>query len=267
MIRNLRMASGVILMVYVVSHLINHSLGLISLEVLEAGRLRFLAVWRNPVGTTLLYGSLAVHVLLSLWGIYARRKLSMTRAEGLQHFLGMSIPILLIGHVVGTHGATSQAGADDTYTYVLLSLWKYDTSLLYWQISGLFAAWIHGCLGLHFWLRLKPAYRHALPLLYGAALIIPMLAMLGFWQSGRDVLALAENQDWLTRMAVMNHRPNAEMFAQLKAITMAGQGMVVVLIFLTLAARLIRAVIERRRGMVRVTYPGGRVIAAWKSVV
>jgi adenylate cyclase len=262
MIRNLRMASGVILMVYVISHLVNHSLGLVSLEALEAGRLGFLAVWRSPVGTTLLFGSLAVHVVLSLWGIYARRKLSMTRAEGLQHFLGMAIPILLIGHVVGTRGAMTLAGTYDTYTFVLLTLWKYDSSLLYWQISGLFAAWIHGCLGLHFWLRLKPVYRRILPLLYGAALIIPLLAMLGFWQAGRDVLILAENEAWVRQMAVMNYRPNPEILVQLNTIKLSGQGMVLGLLALVMAARGIRTLIERRRGMVRVTYPSGRVVAA-----
>lgn len=92
MIRNLRMASGLLLMLYVISHLINHSLGLVSLDLLESGRLWFLAVWRNPVGTTLLYGSLAVHLGLSLWGIYVRRKLSMTSGEGWSIFSESRFP-------------------------------------------------------------------------------------------------------------------------------------------------------------------------------
>jgi adenylate cyclase len=114
MIHRLRMTSGLVLMLYVTSHLLNHALGLASLELLEAGRLWFLAVWRNPVGTALLYGSLAGHVGLSLWGIYARRKLSMTRSEGLQHILGIAIPLLLIGHVIGTRGAATLGGTNDT---------------------------------------------------------------------------------------------------------------------------------------------------------
>jgi adenylate cyclase len=262
MVRNLRMASGLVLMLYVTSHLVNHSLGLVSLGLLEAGRLWFLAVWRTPLGTLLLYGSLAGHLGLSLWGIYSRRKLAMTPGEGLQHFLGMAIPILLIGHVVGTRGAVSLAGINDNYAYVLLVYWKFDTSLLYWQLPGLLAAWIHGCLGLHFWLRLKPYYRSVVPFLYGVALILPLLAVLGFWQAGRDVLALAENPEWLANMAAINNWPNPETVARLKTINLFGQGAMLGLVALTMLARGVRAMVERRRGTVRVTYPEGRIIAS-----
>ena len=132
---------------------------------MENGRLWFIAVWRNPVRTILLYGSLAGHMGLSLWGIFIRRKLSLSLGEGVQHVLGVAIPVLLLGHIIGTRGAETLAGTIDTYVYVLLVMWKHDTSLLYYQIPGLLAAWIHGCLGLHFWLRLKPAYRRAVPYL------------------------------------------------------------------------------------------------------
>ncbi len=111
MIRNLRMASGLVLMLYVTSHLANHSLGLVSLDLLENGRLWFLAVWRNPVGTILLYGSLAGHMGLSLWGIFIRRKLSLSLGEGVQHVLGVAIPVLLLGHIIGTRGAETLAAS------------------------------------------------------------------------------------------------------------------------------------------------------------
>ncbi len=262
MIRNLRMASGLVLMLYVTSHLANHSLGLVSLDLLENGRLWFLAVWRNPVGTILLYGSLAGHMGLSLWGIFIRRKLSLSLGEGVQHVLGVAIPVLLLGHIIGTRGAETLAGTNDTYVYVLLVMWKYDTSLLYYQIPGLLAAWIHGCLGLHFWLRLKPAYRRAVPYLYGAALIIPLLALLGFWQSGREVLALAENREWLREMSAIIHWPSKAQVAVLKANTQITSLMPLALAALTLLARGVRALLERRRGTVRVTYPDGREVAA-----
>ena len=262
MIRNLRMASGLVLMLYVTSHLANHSLGLVSLDLLENGRLWFLTVWRNPVGTILLYGSLAGHMGLSLWGIFIRRKLSLSLGEGGQHVLGVAIPVLLLGHIIGTRGAETLAGTNDTYVYVLLVMWKYDTSLLYYQIPGLLAAWIHGCLGLHFWLRLKPAYRRAVPYLYGAALIIPLLALLGFWQSGREVLALAENREWLREMSAIIHWPSKAQVAVLTANTQIASLMPLALAALTLLARGVRALLERRRGTVRVTYPDGREVAA-----
>ena len=47
----MRLWSGLIIFVFVCTHLLNHSLGIISLDAAEAGRLVFLAVWGNPLGT------------------------------------------------------------------------------------------------------------------------------------------------------------------------------------------------------------------------
>ena len=48
MIGRLRLWSGYVLFFYVVTHLLNHALGLISLRVLEVGRVWFVALWHNP---------------------------------------------------------------------------------------------------------------------------------------------------------------------------------------------------------------------------
>ena len=56
-IRPLRLAGGLILFTYLLTHFINHALGLVSLDAMAAGRVWFLALWRNPLGTTALYGA------------------------------------------------------------------------------------------------------------------------------------------------------------------------------------------------------------------
>ena len=61
MVGRLRLWSGYALFFYVVTHLLNHTLGLISLRVLEAGRHWFVLIWHNPVGQTVLYGALFGH--------------------------------------------------------------------------------------------------------------------------------------------------------------------------------------------------------------
>ena len=91
MIRQLRLWSGLVLFAYVGTHLLNHSLGIISLGAAESGRLVFLAVWRNPVGTVLLYGSLIVHVALVLWTLYQARHLRLPRWEIVR--LGLKSPV------------------------------------------------------------------------------------------------------------------------------------------------------------------------------
>ena len=75
MIHRVRLVTGLVLFVYVTSHLLNHSLGLVSYQAMEEGRLWFLAAWRNPVGTTMLYASLLIHFVLGFWALYRPRRL------------------------------------------------------------------------------------------------------------------------------------------------------------------------------------------------
>ena len=62
MVRRLRLISGLVLFTYVLTHLLNLALGLLSFEALEAGREIFVSFWRALPLTLLLYGSLLVHL-------------------------------------------------------------------------------------------------------------------------------------------------------------------------------------------------------------
>ena len=95
-IRPLRLWCGLILFAYLVTHFSNHALGLVSLRAMEEGRLWFLALWRNPVGETALFGALLAHWLLGLWLLYRRRALRMPAWEATQIVVGLSVPPLLV---------------------------------------------------------------------------------------------------------------------------------------------------------------------------
>ncbi len=258
--RRLRLATGLVLFAYVSGHLANHALGLVSLEAQEQGRVWFLAVWRNPVGTVLLLGSLVLHLALALKSLYARRRLRMPAWEAAQLVLGLAIPVLLIEHVLGTRMVYELYGIDDTYTYVELVLWTLVPEAGWRQILTVAVAWLHGCIGLHFWLRLKPAYRRLLPVLYAPAILVPVLALLGFVAAGREVSRLAADPGWLDRALGPDRFPGPEAVAAVYGGERAflwGFGIVLVLI---LAARLLRAAVARRRGILRIAYPDGRVV-------
>jgi hypothetical protein len=113
-VRRLRLASGLVLLAYLLTHYANHALGLVSLGALENGRVLFLPLWRNPVGTAALYGALGVHALLALWRLWERRTLRMPAWEATQTALGLLIPPLLAGHIVGNRGAHAWLGVNDT---------------------------------------------------------------------------------------------------------------------------------------------------------
>lgn len=262
--RRVRMIGGAILFLYVGSHLLNHALGLFSLQTMEEGRLWFMECWRFAPISGLLYASLTAHLLLALWAVYQRRRLlQMPRLEAAQLVLGLSIVPLLLFHVVSTQGAVRQFDIDDTYTYVLLRLWYLAPEQAAWQAVAVLVAWVHGCMGIHFWLRLKSWYAGATPYLYGAAILIPVLGLLGFAETGRDVLRLAEDPVWLGRVTADNLAGlRGENGAALEQLVDRYRALFTGLLVLTFAARLVRAFFERRNGAVEITYPGGRKVSA-----
>ena len=101
-VTRLRLATGLVLFAYLVTHFANHALGLVSLDAMESGRRLVLALWRNSVGTIVLYGSLPIHLGLAFWSLYRRRSLRMPAWEAAQLIVGLLIPPLLAIHVIGT---------------------------------------------------------------------------------------------------------------------------------------------------------------------
>ncbi len=163
MIRRLYVITGLVLFAYLLTHLFNHALGLVSLEALEAGRRVFLSLWRNPPMTLLLYGALALHVGLALGSLYRRRRLRMPAWEATQMVLGLAIPPLLLLHVLSTRFAHEILGVDDSYITVILAIFVFNPVAGVKQVTVLLIAWLHACIGLHFWLRIKPWYAAVQP--------------------------------------------------------------------------------------------------------
>ncbi len=87
MTRRLYVITGLVLFGYLLTHLLNHPLGLVSLRALDAGREAFLLLWRNPPMTFLLYGAIALHIGLALLALYRRRRLKMPAWEAAQMVL------------------------------------------------------------------------------------------------------------------------------------------------------------------------------------
>lgn len=254
-----RLVSGLILFAYVLTHYLNHACGLISLQALEATRTWFVWIWRLPPMTALLYGALIVHLLLAAWAIYRRRRLRRMRAsEALQLVLGLAIVPLLASHVLGTRVAASLHGLQDSYTYVLLVLWYVNPAGAAQQSFALLVAWIHGCIGLWFWLRLRPIYRRLQFVLFTGAILVPVLAFLGFYVAGRDVMELARDPVWLRMVAAEINAPGPEVVAQMAVIEERVKIGFFLVLALVLAARVVRSWVERSRGLVRLIYPGGR---------
>jgi len=259
-VRRTRLVTGLILLTYLATHLLNHALGLISLDAMEAGRLWFLALWRNPLGTAALYTSLLTHFSLALWSLYQRRHLRLPLWEALQLTLGLSIPPLLSLHFVGTRMSHEWFGVEDSYSLLVLTLWHSSPWDGLKQATLITVAWLHGSIGFHFWLRLRPWYRRFAPTFLGCALLLPVLGLLGFTQAGHEVDNLvAREPNWIAQVVQRSKVPPRSQREPLYRLDDAIVVTYALAVVLTLLARVARDVFERR-SRIRITYPDGREV-------
>jgi adenylate cyclase len=258
LIARIRLVTGLVLFTYVLTHDLNHALGLISLDAMEWGRRPFLAFWRFPPVEQLFLLSALVHFLLGARSLYQRHSLVMPFWEAAQILLGLAIPPLLTLHFLGTVAAHYIFGIDDAYEEVVLALVS-NPILVIVQTAAVIVTWIHGCIGIGFWLRLKPWYPRARPYLFSLALLIPVLALLGFAEAGREVLRLVQQPGWFDQMAERRHLPGHAAVARIYHWANVGLiGYAVILVAL-LVLRHLRDLVNRHRA-IRVAYPDGRTV-------
>jgi adenylate cyclase len=242
-----------VLFAFVTTHLLNHALGIVSLQAAEAGRDWFTAFWRFPAVTMLLYGSLITHVVLALVALYRRRHLHIPQWEIIRLVLGLLIPLILIEHIATTRLLHELTGFQDTYTTKVRRFWVVEPTLGFLQVVLLIIAWVHGSLGLHYWLRVKPWHALTVPALTLLGPLLPILALFGFAAMGEEVRAQAAAPP--PQSAPPPAAAPQERYRNIALGLYAGS------VASVLAARGIRGVRERRRRTVRVTYPDGRRVA------
>src|ERR1700745_2234434 len=126
----------------VVTPLINHSLGIVSLGAMEAMLTWVHPIWTSVLGTLAIYGAFLVHVALAFFALWERPLLRLRPLEGLQYVLGFSIPVLAATHVTGTRINDGFLGGDGShYVTVLTALWYGEPLNGVVQILLLFVAW------------------------------------------------------------------------------------------------------------------------------
>lgn len=254
-----RLTTGLVLFTYVLTHDLNHALGLISLSALEAGRIPFLAFWHFLPVRVVFYLSIVLHLLIALRALYLRHSLRMAPAEGWQLALGLALPPLLVLHVIATAVSNLTFDSHATYSYVIWTFTVARPDYGTIQVAALLVAWIHGCIGLRGWLRLKPWYSAWRDTFYAIALLVPVLSLLGFAAAGREVAGLAQQPGWREAMLAAANLPDATGQARLYAardifLLVYGAALIAIL-----AARGLRAWLQRRRA-IAVRYADGHVV-------
>ena len=266
-IRRLRLASGLVMLAYVTTHFVNHSLGLISVQAMDRALEHIYEYWASQLGSVLLYGAFATHYSLALWALWLRRSLKMPFAEATQLVLGFSIPFFLTDHVLQTRVADTFYGAGVGYYSAVLQTYFVTNPLRgALQFAVLLIAWVHAMIGLWFWLRLKRWYPRWQPILYAFALLLPTLAILGALEAGRQVATMAEDPAWVAQFTQDHPRPAPADAAFLDQLVVWVRCAFVAALLFVLAARTVRWYWQRRHGVVRLTYPSGRVVPIVRGV-
>jgi len=122
-VRQVRLACGLVLYCYLVSHFLNHALGNISLDALAAGVNYHIMFWQFLPVAIVFYTAVLVHSGLGIWALYQRRQFRWKAIEPLQLVLGLSIPALIIAHITGVRLGHSLFGQERLYPQVLYADW------------------------------------------------------------------------------------------------------------------------------------------------
>jgi adenylate cyclase len=194
MIRFLNIVSGLTIFAFVTTHLISLSLGIISLELLENTRPYFFEFWRFLPIEILLIAAFLCHASLAMLSLYNRNTLRLSSTDLIQLISSLLILPLLIPHVVAIKVALVQFSIEANYRDMLAVMWINMPYEGLRQVLLVMTVWIHGCLGLFTWLRLKSWWKPIAVYCYPLAVIIPTLALLGFVEAGRDAVKLNQEK-------------------------------------------------------------------------
>ena len=84
-IRQMRVYTGIILFFYAFTHLLNHSINVISIDAADFVRENYFhLIWKNTIAYILLYGSLIIHIILGFYSILTRKSFKITGREWMQ---------------------------------------------------------------------------------------------------------------------------------------------------------------------------------------
>ena len=255
-LRRLRLVTGLVLMAFVTGHMANLALGMHSLAAMEGWRPWLMGPWRSLPLQVLLVSCALVHLALGVYAIAARRSAAMTKTDWVQLALGLATPPLLLNHAIVMHMAGEVTpNFDATFGQMLAIYWSFSPGYAFQQLGVVMVVWIHAAVGLYSWLVLRPAWKRiggvVLPLLFA----VPILALLGFAEAGREVLEkLATDAAWREHV-VANLRKVVAVTDPLNAMQarlLTGYAFLVVIAAGFFAVRILRA-----RAFVNVTYDGG----------
>ena len=256
----IRIVSGLVLMLYVLLHLLNIAAFLISPAFMNVFQDVRLSITRSRPTELILAAALTAHLVLALAKLLQRRTLRMPFVDWLQIGLGLAIPLMLSSHIIYTHIAYETQNVDTRLGYVTTLIWGYKDGWV--QVILLGATWLHGCIGLHMWLRLTRWWRHSVSWMLALGVLIPTVAIIGYVEAARvTARRLADPQVRADTFTAWGW-PGSDGFAALARIDASADRVIIAILMALAFAVAVRRVISAMRKPVRVTYIDGPSVRA-----
>ena len=257
-VRRSRAISGCILFFYAFTHLLNHSLGLISLDTMEQGRAIFLRFWRHDVLFYVLYGALSIHFLLGVYALARRRSFRMSRKEWIRNSCAVLIPFFLASHLSITLWGSRFLGLNDSYAFMIISTYIFDP--FGYIILGLMLmlVWTHGSIGIIGLIEFREFYSKLRGLFQGLILGLPLIAYGGYIRASIELSEASQSNPITILELISNSNFTAEIGEKIVSLSDLLQFLVYpILLSLFVAFYFIRNLLEKRFNSIQVQYTDG----------
>ena len=271
-IRQLRVYTGIILFFYAFTHLLNHSINVISIDAADFVRENYFhLIWKNPLAYFLLYASLGIHILLGFYSILTKKSFKITGREWIQILFPVLALLVLLQHIGGGFILT-RFEVDIKYSllYALLSSDPNElvAGAVLFSLMVLFI-WVHGVIGIHGLLKFNFKSYHKY--MFGFKFVywfVPIGAVLGFISGLRETSILATienlkgNENFI--MSFLGAIPQ-EAFAYLMPVEPLVMNNYPVFVLAVLVICILNVVRARYFGRVKISYPGGKEFSVPKG--
>ena len=263
LIRRARMYSGLVIFLYVTVHLVNHSMGLISLEVMEGLRQRVSAFNRNIVVSLTLYGALLVHTLLGFHHLLTRRSFKMSAKDWIQLVTSFALPLVLLPHMFASGYTPRFKDAQTSYKVVLDGMLE-DGGIYFMGLFVIFV-WVHGIIGITSMIKFHPVYQKYKNAFLVVSWLLPILAVLGAVTASKELATDIENNKIIMEQVYAEANIGKELEAELMQ---TSDMLMVNYLFILLGVILFVFVLHQVRKAfrkIKITYPNGKEVRVAKG--
>ena len=263
LIRRARMYSGLVIFLYVTVHLVNHSMGLISLEVMEGLRQRVSAFNRNIVVSLTLYGALLVHTLLGFHHLLTRRSFKMSAKDWTQLVTSFALPLVLLPHMFASGYTPRFKDAQTSYKVVLNGMLE-DGGIYFMGLFVIFV-WVHGIIGITSMIKFHPVYQKYKNAFLVVSWLLPILAVLGAVTASKELATDIENNKIIMEQVYAEANIGKELEAELMQ---TSDLLMVNYLFILLGVTLFVFVLHQVRKAfrkIKITYPNGKEVRVAKG--